>query len=462
MCGIVGGRGTVDEHAIAALTHRGPDAGGAWQGVRYWLGHRRLSIIDVGERSNQPFTYGDVVLVYNGELWNYAELRARLQAEGDTFHTTGDTEVVAAALNRWGPKGVVFLDGMFAMAWTTDGGRTLCLTRDRFGEVPLHWDGEHRFASELKALPANSGAAWFPPGALAKLDQDGGEAWYYYEVAPKRPLADTPESAVRARLVDGVNERRISDVGFCVLLSGGIDSSAVAYELAALGDKPVAYFAKGAAGGDPADERCARDVAAALGLTLRVVPIPAPSSGSLREIVRAIEMPHKAQIEIAWACWWLARVMRADGQRVTFSGEGSDELWASYGSPVSASTHFGIEKHGWYGYRRKLFTEQHRKNFARCNKIFMSQGVECRLPFLSTPLVELALGLTREEVGTPAEPKAVMARAYAGLLPDSVLRRKKMTFQEGAGLTELCASAVADPARFYRAEFSAAYPGATP
>src|SRR5690606_20503727 len=105
-------------------------------------------------------------------------------------------------------------------------------------------------------------------------------------------------------------------------------------------------------------------------------------------VIQTIEQPFKAQIEIGWACLHLARQIAADGYRVTYSGEGSDELWASYGF-----AYHGIQQHGWYDYRRDLFLDQARKNFVRCNKIFMAASVECRLPFLSTPLVEYALSL---------------------------------------------------------------------
>lgn len=461
MCGVVGGRGDVDQAAIDALTHRGPDAGGAWQGKHYWLGHRRLAIVDTGERSNQPFRYGDTVLSYNGELWNFAELKRKLTALGSVFTTDGDTEVVAAALDRWGADALPKFEGMFALAWSGDGGASMWLARDRFGEVPLHWMAQ-RFASELKAMPA-AGATWFPPGCVARLTPGEVRLRPYYEIEPRRDRR-APSDALRAALAHGVQERELSDVGFCVLLSGGIDSSAVAYHLATrTGSRFRAYLAVGA-GGRPIDERCAREVAERLELELRVVRVPEPSSTDLTAMVRAIEMPFKAQVEIAWACWWLGKAMRADGERVTFSGEGSDELWASYGvHGTGVGVFWGVQQHGWYEYRRRLFTDQHRKNFARCNKIFMANGIECRLPFLSTGLVELGLGFTEPEVRDGRAAKAVLTRAYAGgRLPLSVTGRKKLAFQEGAGLTAACGRAVADPQRYYRAEFFAAYPGAEP
>lgn len=455
MCGIVGGPGFVDRAAVDRLRHRGPDATGAWQGSRYWLGHTRLSIIDVGSRSDQPFARGDVVLVYNGELWNYRELRAELALAGERFTTEGDTEVVAAALARWGEEALPRFEGMFALAWTADSGATLRLARDRHGEVPLHLDARTgAFASELKALPPGAAAGWVEPGSLVQLGPDGIRARFWYVLRTARSEDPAPV-AIRRGIGAGVTEREVSDVGFCILLSGGLDSSIIAHHVAEHRRGVVAYTAVGQ--GSPADERAAREVAERFGLELRTVKVPQPSADDLARVVRAIEMPHKAQIEIGWACYHLAQTMRADGQRVTFSGEGSDELWASYGM-----SYHGIQKDGWYGYRRRLFRDQHRKNFARCNKIFMAAGVECRLPFLSTHLVELALTLAPGDVRSKARPKLILEQAYADVLPERVLTRAKMTFQDGAGLQAACAKAVADPARFYKAEFSAAYPGVRP
>src|SRR4029077_12074947 len=115
----------------------------------------RLAILDLDPRSSQPFTTGEVRLVFNGEMWNYQALRAELSGLGRTFATSGDTEVVAVALDQWGPAALARFNGMFALAWTTDG-QTLHLARDRFGEIPLHIAQQRPFcfASERKALLA--------------------------------------------------------------------------------------------------------------------------------------------------------------------------------------------------------------------------------------------------------------------------------------------------------------------
>src|SRR5438046_1403839 len=176
MCGIVGSMGGEIEAGVRALAHRGPDAQGMIQVGAIRLGHTRLSILDLDPRSNQPFRYRDLYLIFNGEIWNYRELREELQPLGHRFQTAGDTEILAAALSHWGTGALSRLNGMFAMAWTTDGER-LFLARDRFGEIPLHIARQRPFvfASELKALLA-VGA---DPRAFADV-----EPGYWLEVSP--------------------------------------------------------------------------------------------------------------------------------------------------------------------------------------------------------------------------------------------------------------------------------------
>jgi asparagine synthase (glutamine-hydrolysing) len=152
-------------HAASnALRHRGPDGEGTSihtlgnQSVA--LVHRRLAIIDLDERSNQPFRVRDKVLVYNGEIYNYLEVRRELEGLGQVFQTSGDTEVLARALDQWGEAGLDRLEGMWAFAWYDQSSGELLLCRDRFGEKPLYlWEQDEGlyYASEVKGLAALAG-----------------------------------------------------------------------------------------------------------------------------------------------------------------------------------------------------------------------------------------------------------------------------------------------------------------
>lgn len=461
MCGIAGCSGSqrpLVEQLLYRIAHRGPDDRGITEEAGFTLGHVRLSIIDPTSASHQPFRRGDVVVTFNGELWNYRELRAEMEALGDTFTTAGDTEVLAALLDRWGPDGLSRVEGMFAIAWGQDG--HVWLARDRYGEVPLHYARTPHgltWASELKALVGYGTTYDVQPGQLIKLTAHDGWAemepstWYTVPEETIDPDPAVAAATVRQLLSDGTRLRGLAaDVPACTLLSGGIDSAAVAAELREVIPDLVAYTAVM----DPRsrDLRCARLTADALGLQLVEVKVEPPTADDLARVVMEIEQPHKAQVEIGWACLALGDAMRSDGFKVTYSGEGSDELWASYGM-----SYHGIKAKGWHGFRRQLVEDQARKNFARCNKVFMARSVEVRLPFLHRPLVEYALSLSQAAVTEPSRPKAVLQHAYDAALPTSVVWRPKVAFQDGMKLKDACAAAVADPARFYRAEYVAHY-----
>lgn len=467
MCGLVAAAGRLDlGHAVTALAHRGPDASAVAESGGVTLGHTRLAIQDPAVRSDQPYRDGPVLLAYNGELFNAPAVRRMVErAEpGRTWQTSGDTEVMAAALAVLGPaRALPVLDGMFAVVWTDDREPgVLHAARDRHGEIPLH---VHRarpvlYASELKAFTA-LGRRCSP----AVLDVGPGEWWSTNAasgVTSRRPFhrltahpadwtLDNASDALAGALERAVDRRAIADVPVCSLLSGGIDSAAIALELKQHYPDLVCYTARL----DPKsrDLRCARETAEMIGVKLVEVDIPPPTADDLSRVVAQVELDYKAQVEIAWPCLALAAAIRSDGFKVTYTGEGSDELWASYGF-----AYHGLAKSGWFAYRRDLIAAQARRNFPRVNKAFMAHGVEGRLPFLDPDVVDLALSLPKHAVQDgKARPKAVLQRAYRGRLPDSVTTRAKVAFQDGLGLKTLISEILPDPARFYRAEHRRLY-----
>ncbi|QPL14153.1 glutamine amidotransferase domain [Streptomyces phage TurkishDelight] len=465
MCGIIAAAGVLElAPAVDALAHRGPDASAIVQEGGVTLGHTRLAIQDPAARSDQPYQDGPVTLVYNGELFNAPRVRALVETADPrrTWSTTGDTEVVAAALAVLGPETTLpELDGMYGLAWTdTRRPGVLMAARDRHGEVPLH---VHRgapllVASELKAFRAlgrrcGKAVVDVPPGEWWEL-YAGAIARHTYHQLTVRPRPTDPDQAtadLAHALSRAVDRRVISDVPVCALLSGGVDSAAITLELTRHHPDLTCYTARL----DPRsrDLRCARETADMLGVRLVEVDIPPPTADDLATVIHHIEQPYKAQVEIGWACLQLAAAIRSDGFKVTYTGEGSDELWASYGF-----AYHGLATSGWYAYRRDLIAAQAVKNFPRVNKAFLVHGVEGRLPFLDPDVVSLALSMPREAVQDgPSRPKAVLQRAYRGRLPDTVTSRAKVAFQDGLGLKAAIASALPNPARFYRAEHTRLY-----
>jgi asparagine synthase (glutamine-hydrolysing) len=437
-----------------ALAHRGPDASGLASIGSVTLGHRRLSIIDPGERSNQPLAYGSGVLAYNGELWNADEVRERLRRDySATFSTTSDTEVVAAALHHEGIEAAMpHLDGMFAFAWATEEGAWLA--RDRFGKVPLFaakYRGSWAWASERKALlraGLSRGVNPVPPASIIDLKTGVVSRYYSIPTRPRNdelvekqavlPLSDLLRTAVKRRLV--------SDVPLCCLISGGMDSTLILALAKELAPGIVAYTASL----DPnsPDLLAARRVCAEFDVELREVPVPPPTPDSLAHAVWSIETPMKSQVEIADLCLPLAERIAADGFKVCLSGEGADELFGGYGNMALKLSSQGGS--GWRQIRLDCLDRMSRGSLLRCNMAFMAHGVECRVPFMDREVVERALCASATEC-PPG--KAMLKRAARGIIPDWVISRPKLTFQGAAGMIESAADCVGNPVRFYNAEF---------
>jgi asparagine synthase (glutamine-hydrolysing) len=253
------------ERMCDAIAHRGPDGHGVWVAPGVGLGHRRLSIIDVAG-SPQPMASSDgrAMLVFNGEIYNYRELREELRAGGAMFHTDGDSEVIIAAWQRWGPDCVSRLHGMFAFAIYDLEQRSLFLARDRLGVKPLFLaplsDGSVIFGSELKALTAHpllrrevdplavedylawgyvpdtrsilKGVEKLPAGHSLLLRHDAPmpspRRWWDVSFAERRKGSEADlEAELLHRLREAVTSRMVADVPLGAFLSGGVDSSSV-------------------------------------------------------------------------------------------------------------------------------------------------------------------------------------------------------------------------------------------
>jgi asparagine synthase (glutamine-hydrolysing) len=449
MCGLIGSYDLPDFDVSARLElirHRGPDGSGVASCGPAVHGHVRLALLDLTAASGQPFRYGDALLTFNGEIWNYREVRAELEATGCLFQTTGDTEVLAAALATWGSAGALpRLDGMFAFAWSS--GDVHVLGRDRFGEIPLYvYRRGNGFAwsSERKGLGIECPADPLPPGSLLDLTTGLLSRWY------NLPQRSSDNRGIIDLLDLGVVRRVWADAPLCVLISGGLDSGLVL--TLARQERPdvVAYTAVL----DPAsaDLLAARRLCRELEVPLTEVPVAAPTPDALEAAARAIEIPSKAQVEIAALCIPLAQAIAADGFKACLSGEAADELFGGYGNMCIKGAR--ADDAGWRDIRVAAVRKMARGNFVRCNKAFMAAGVECRLPFIETALVEKVLAMSKADC-PPA--KKALKRAAAGIVPEWVIRRTKETFQGGSGMADAAAGVVAEPARFYRAGVVSAY-----
>jgi len=353
------------------LRRRGPDHGGAWSDGSLGFGHRRLSVIDLSIRANQPMVDPELglALVFNGAIYNYRELRQELAAKGYRFFSTGDTEVILKAWHAWGEGCVERLHGMFAFGLWDLNRRVLFLARDRFGVKPLYWTRDanrFRFASTTQALLAAGGVdtsidpvalhhlfslhAVVPaprtilagvrklaPAHWLRLDADGTTTERpYWSLAGIRPdLSLSPRDwveAIGAALRRAVRQREeVADVPVGVLLSGGLDSSLLVALLAELGQSEIRTFSVGFE--DTPEEAGSEfeysdQVVARYGT--RHSRFHVPNSEVLRRLPEAVDAMTEPMFGQDAVAFYLLGEQVAQEIKVVQSGQGADEVFGGY------------------------------------------------------------------------------------------------------------------------------------
>ena len=382
MCGVLGRLGVPPngsfngrwEEACIRQGHRGPDSRGEWRdefvGGEIRLGHQRLAILDLSEAGHQPMTDESGALCYNGEIYNYLELRSELERAGDSFKTETDTEVVLRCIRRWGvARACGRFNGMWAFAWWDAREERLWLARDRFGEKPLYWEvheGVLFFASELKSLIAMTGrrycvntqvagefllqnqastseavfvegVARVPPASVMcfrpeKLDSPERQVYWSLPDKPAdREVDDSLLEEVRETFSDSVRLRLRSDVPVGVLLSGGLDSSAIAAMAADGHSKPVTLFS-GVSDDRKTDESgFILKMARHLGREVVTIDLDGQVGGllgKLEELTWQADRPLGDFSNVAHGL--LMEAAKERGITVMLTGQGADELLCGY------------------------------------------------------------------------------------------------------------------------------------
>ena len=387
MCGIAGvvlSAPTPDRDFLVrmrdTMTHRGPDDAGVWWSADGLTGlaHRRLAIIDLSAKGHQPMVdeSGELCITFNGEIYNYKELRAELEQRGHHFRTATDTEVILEAYRAWGDKCLDWLNGMFAFALYDARTRQLFLARDRAGEKPLYYarsKGGLLFASELKALMAapnftpeiDVGALryylryGYVPGELcilkdvAKLPQahavsyavDTGalKVWRYWELPAfhpqKQPTLDELSEELENLLLDSVRLRLIADVPVGILLSGGIDSSLVTALAARASSRTIRSFTISFPDSGVYDEAAHAEVVAKHFGTEHTELVAEPATVDLLEEL-AIQFDEPLADSSLLPTYLVSRLIRTHAT-VALGGDGGDELFGGY--PYYNS----LQQHQW-------------------------------------------------------------------------------------------------------------------
>jgi asparagine synthase (glutamine-hydrolysing) len=352
-----------------SIEHRGPDDAGIWwsQDGRVGLGHRRLAVIDLTPGGHQPMadTSGQLRIIFNGEIYNYKELRHELEGAGHSFRTRSDTEVILEAYRAWGSDCLAHLNGMFAFGLYDSLARRLMLARDRVGEKPLfycHQFGKLIFASELKAMMADPTfprkldrealdyylAFGYVPGEkcilkgvnklgqgqalMYDLDTDSLRVWRYWQLPEPSPSPAASEKEMVEELefllMDSVRLRLIADVPVGILLSGGIDSSLVTGMAVRVSSEPVKTFTVSFPGHGKYDEsQYAQIVAEHFGTEHHEMPAEPATVELLPKLARQYDEPIADSSMVP--TYLVSRMIREQA-KVALAGDGGDELFGGY------------------------------------------------------------------------------------------------------------------------------------
>ena len=377
ICGIVSGK-TIDSELIrkmtSALSHRGPDDEGIYldgklQGtsnrLQVGLGHRRLSILDLSPAGYQPMSdeKGEIWITFNGEIYNFKDIRTQLESKGHKFKSQSDTEVIINAYKEWGTDCLHLFNGMFAFGIYDSRKNIIFLARDRVGKKPLYYakyNGIFSFASEIKSLIQEPSFpkyidfialnAYFafgyipqdlcifkhvrklPPASALTYDLSRKEIkiWKYWNV-PDQVNNKIPEEQLLDELEhlfeDSVRLRMISDVPLGAFLSGGIDSSLVVAMMSRLSKQPVKTFSIGFEEAKYNELKYARIVAKHFKTEHHELIVKPDAFGILPELVRQYDEPFADSSMIP--TYYVSKATR-DYVKVALSGDGGDELFGGY------------------------------------------------------------------------------------------------------------------------------------
>lgn len=370
MCSIAGStkREEVSE-MLDLMKHRAPDGSGIFFDDKFAIGNGRLAIVDVNAKNVAPFRFKNLVLAFNGEIYNYKDIRTTLKKLGYSFKTNTDTEVLIKAFDKWGIQCLDKLNGMFAFAIYD--GKQIILARDIAGEKPLYYtEKPFRFASEAKAL--NFDCEELPPANYLVYDFNNSydEEWWY----PKKVEIKNPEEELEKLLEDAINIRTQTEVPYALYYSGGIDSSLIS---------TFHNFKYKITYEDGDFEKDFKE--------------------NIGKISWHLDYPVKSFS--AYGLWQLAKKAKELGAKVVLSGEGADELFGGYIRYLpDALYQQAQEKFPSYAqmflvnktleeWCEEEFNGNLRELLRMGDRMASAWGIENRCPFLDKRIIEFAFSL---------------------------------------------------------------------
>ena len=436
----------IGEDMLSRLHHRGPDGHGSRLVGRTWLGHTRLSIVDLdGGRQPLADETGRRWVVANGEIYNHGALRERLPGP---FSTDSDSEVVLHVLGTLGTDGIHDMRGMWAFAVADEDGR-VWLGRDPLGVKPLYWahhDERVLVASELAAFPPEvrphveefpTGHFWTATSAAdqhleAYVDLHDDPLGGAEEIGPDFTSREDAQQAVRETLVTAVRERMMADVPVGVFLSGGLDSSVVAAILARESQPGSAVHSFAAGTPDSPDlvaarvvARGARPRAPRAGLHRRRRRRGAADGGRRHRVLRAVADPQRGPELPALRDGRAARQGGADRR-------GRRRAVRRLPPPRE------LDEESLRDALIDGVATLHHLNLQRCDRVTMAHGLEARVPFLSRDMLAVASRIPIEWklLGEDGQEKRLLREAFSGWIPDEILWRRKAQFGDGSGTAD--------------------------
>jgi asparagine synthase (glutamine-hydrolysing) len=449
MCGFIGSNFHNPEQitiALAKIKSRGPDSTGIQSVGDFTIGSNRLAIQDLSPLANQPMSFDNTYIVYNGELWNNNNDLDKIKVLKNKyeFKTSSDTEVLLKGFKEYRAEIFSIIDGIFGTA-IIDGAEVF-LARDWIGEIPVYYyfkDGNFIFASEIKAIKEildvpTKEIKLLNPGTYIHFKDKNIEIHTYYTLN-ETPVTDDKNIIISKfrSLLEVAVEKRIPDVPYTVLMSGGIDSSIIAYLLKQYNPNLEAFticLGNNSKKVKNNDLYFARIAAEHLGIKLNEIYITEEEVLKyLDETVYTIEDSSWTQVSSGVPHILMAREIQKYGYKVVFSGSGVDEICASY--PM-------IKRFQWLDHqydkaRKNLIKNIHKNNVIRENKCMLKYSQEIRSPYLDKEFVEYALNIPIEYRFENSKMKPILRYAFEDVLPKEVAWREKITEGLGCGIEQI-------------------------
>lgn len=410
---------------MSKLSHRGPDDQHCWLSPDGLLaiGFVRLAINDESSAGRQPYSAGEMIAVFNGEIFNAHTLAKQYRL---FVQSHCDTHVIAPLFALLGMHTIVELDGFYSGILYKKGTNTLYLLRDHIGKKPLFYgesDGNLFVVSELKAL---QNIEWFEqvPIGISELNLLTAKLSQLASHKPRENIT-TNLAIVMKQAVD----KRLPKQQFGIFLSGGLDSSIIA-ALANQQRQDVIYFVLG--NPESEDVSIANILIKYLGLKhVQYVPLPAEEQlpELITKVVYSTESYNPSIISNGLATYLLAQAAQQQDLKVVLTGEGADELFAGY--------HESLSEQEWQATRSKLITDMHFTELRRLDSCTMAHSIEARCPFLDRAVKQVADSLEHHHFYHENTNKVILRETFASILPPQISQRKKTSFDVGSGLRKL-------------------------